>query len=337
MRRLLHLARRAFPSTLGDRRGVALVLTLLVVVLLTAMILDFDFRTRLDVRAAANFRDDTRAYLLASSAVAAARVVLQEDKDHGTDWINDDWATIPEVPMPVADGTISIKIEDEAGKLDVNGFIRRDAQPQEPEPRRVEAYRRLLEDVLQDVEDVDVDALVDALLDWLDDDDHPRAGGDESSYYGSLEPPYAARNGPLKGFDELGLVKGYTPEILELLRPHVTALWLPGTTDQTTWHPPVNINTASEEVIASLDPNLADALDGIVADRKNQPFKSCGDVGSVIKLLPEQLKNLCKVLQWKSDYFSVRASGRVGETVRTVRTTLFRRGNKTDVLAWRME
>jgi type II secretory pathway component PulK len=58
------------------------------------------------------------------------------------------------------------------------------------------------------------DEISDAILDWLDADDTTRDNGAESDYYGSLTPPYAARNGPIQSIDELLLVRGVTPQLL---------------------------------------------------------------------------------------------------------------------------
>ncbi len=56
--------------------------------------------------------------------------------------------------------------------------------------------------------------LADAILDFIDDDDDPRANGCESEYYQSLTPVYSAKNGPLETLDELLLVRGVTPDLL---------------------------------------------------------------------------------------------------------------------------
>ncbi len=56
--------------------------------------------------------------------------------------------------------------------------------------------------------------IVDAILDWLDPDEAPRQFGAEQDYYLGLDPPYAPRNGPIAGLDELLLVRGVTPELL---------------------------------------------------------------------------------------------------------------------------
>jgi DNA uptake protein ComE-like DNA-binding protein len=56
--------------------------------------------------------------------------------------------------------------------------------------------------------------LADAILDFIDGDDTPRANGCESEYYTSLNPAYSAKNSPLESLDELLLVRGVTPELL---------------------------------------------------------------------------------------------------------------------------
>lgn len=58
------------------------------------------------------------------------------------------------------------------------------------------------------------DPLIAAIRDWIDEDDVPLPGGAESDYYGTLTPPYRAKNGPLGTLDELLSVKGVTPELL---------------------------------------------------------------------------------------------------------------------------
>ena len=90
---------------------------------------------------------------------------------------------------------------DEAGKLNINALIAQDKTGQV-------LYNALLKlpDMTPDV--------ADAIVDWVDADDTPRATGAESSTYLSLGNPYKCKNGPLNSLDELLLVKGVTPQLL---------------------------------------------------------------------------------------------------------------------------
>ena len=56
--------------------------------------------------------------------------------------------------------------------------------------------------------------IVDAILDWIDEDDTKNPYGAESEDYQQMNPPYKAKNGPLETIDELLLVKGITPTLL---------------------------------------------------------------------------------------------------------------------------
>ncbi|MCZ6735120.1 MAG: type II secretion system protein GspK [Planctomycetota bacterium] len=62
----------------------------------------------------------------------------------------------------------------------------------------------LLTDITPDV--------VDAILDWIDEDDEVREQGAERDYYLSLEAPYLPRNGPMRTIAELELIAGIWPE-----------------------------------------------------------------------------------------------------------------------------
>lgn len=58
------------------------------------------------------------------------------------------------------------------------------------------------------------EAIADAILDFIDEDDEPREFGAESEYYGALVPPYKPKNKPLDSIEELLLVRDVTPQLL---------------------------------------------------------------------------------------------------------------------------
>jgi len=68
----------------------------------------------------------------------------------------------------------------------------------------------------------DVDALVDALVDWRDGDDIVTGSGAEAAQYASAGFAHGPRNAPLQSVDELGQVLGFTPELVDWLRPYVS-------------------------------------------------------------------------------------------------------------------
>lgn len=370
MRRFAHLARRRLAGAARDQRGVALVLTLLVVVLLTAMILDFDFRTRLDLRAAGNFRDDARADLLASSAVDVARALLREDMRTSAtyDGKDEDWALFTgSWPVPsIPDALVTAEIADEGGKLDLNTLLTDDGQDQ---PTRIGIYRRLLEIVLDeardaddiDPDDYDVDELVDSLLDWMDENPEARSLGAETTDYAALDPPYICGDRRLRTLDELRLVRGYTPRLVERLRPHVTAVWT-GTVVPTkggiAQRGRINVNTATWQLLAALHDDMDEEMARDIRQQiDNQPPAPFTQMSTAILDQVPSLnvagvsQYLAKELGVKSDLFSIRvtvqlgdpqamATGAAPQATRTVSALLRRQlsgppREQVQVLAWR--
>ena len=103
--------------------------------------------------------------------------------------------------------------------------------------------------------------VADAIIDWRDADEQPGAGGAESEYYQSLQPPYRCKNAPFETAEELLLVKGVTPELL--------------------YGYDANHNGAldEEEVAAVSGSNLQASQDGSPSPRGLLPFVSVYGVG----------------------------------------------------------
>ena len=74
--------------------------------------------------------------------------------------------------------------------------------------------RELLTPLLFDLEVENTEELVNALLDWRDEDDETRDGGAENEYYNTLKPPYQAKNGIFTSLEELLLVRGFSAAVL---------------------------------------------------------------------------------------------------------------------------
>jgi general secretion pathway protein K len=66
---------RAAPSRRRER-GVAMIIAVISIAILTAVAVDFRYNAHVDLRTAANQRDEAQAYFLAKSSVALSRLVL---------------------------------------------------------------------------------------------------------------------------------------------------------------------------------------------------------------------------------------------------------------------
>jgi hypothetical protein len=67
--------------------------------------------------------------------------------------------------------------------------------------------------LLTTLEDMSPD-IVDAIFDWMDEDEDERPLGAERHYYQSLSIPYQPRNGPMRNIAELEMIAGIWPEHL---------------------------------------------------------------------------------------------------------------------------
>src|SRR5437879_3828437 len=289
----------------SDEHGIALLLTLLVLTLLVALILEFDAEARREYRDAAAFRDNFKATVLARASVQAARGVLQQDfvKDKQTGEIfdapTDLWA-LPITNYAIGDGLLTAQIEDEQGKLNLNDLVA--GGDPNAKNKKVLRVKRLFE-LLQINPD-----LVDAIVDWVDQDEKPEPAGAESLYYQTLHPSYRAANLPLQTLLELRLIKGMTPEIIEKLSKLVTVYPSEGQSK-------VNLNTADPLVIQALDSDITQGMAAEIVQAR--PFKtiveldrvsSFEDIGK--KLRPENLYDI------KSNLFLARMMVRVNEVTR---------------------
>ncbi len=164
------------------------------------------------------------AAALADSGVEAARYLVSLDstslEEMGGWYDNPDWFSgvlVQDSLSPQDRGYFSVVapdttdsyaqsirfgLENESAKLNINSVLLADKYAENGGRTVLMALPGMTEDV------------ADAILDWLDADDEPREFGAEIEYYGTLDPPYAPKNGPLETIEELLLVRGVTPALL---------------------------------------------------------------------------------------------------------------------------
>jgi len=314
----------------GDEKGIALLVTLLVLVLVVALAHEVFRIGAQSAQTGAYGRDSIRCTLLAEAGTGAARIVLRQDaRDNQYDTLDEFWSRAA-LPIELGDGEVRVTIEDEERKIDLNRLMLPNGNA--PDDRRLAVFQRLL-----DTLEIDR-SVADAVVDWLDNDENPRVGGAESSHYLGLPHPYRAKNDLFDTVGELRLVRGVTKEVFEKLLPFVT-VYSSGK---------VNINTAPKEVLMSLsagtDLSEVGAIDGKRADeiieyRKDHPFTKADEIGNVSPLLRDlYTRTLFKeLIDVRSTWFHVRSAGEVGGTVRTVDAVGLRAENAIQWRFWRLE
>lgn len=308
------------PPVLRQQRGMVLLLVLVVMALLSALLSDFAFSTLVDLRLTETFRDRSRSYYLARGGIRAGQMILQED-DNNYDGHDEMWSQ-GVVNFPVGEGHLTIEIEDLDGRLALNALV----QGNNPQSVQKERLLRLF-DILEFPEGPD---LVAALIDWLDSDDETYVQdgllGAESNEYLSRDPSYSARNGPLESLEELNLVHGFTPEVIERLKPHVTLYGNAG----------VNLNTATPEVIATLyfDEEEIITLDEareIAAARDMEPFRDLNDFKEEFPVLWQLFPTSGELdysIGFKSDFYQVRSQAWINDGTRVIEAMVTKPQNR---------
>lgn len=191
--------------------GVALIMVLWVIAILSVVVLEFSFGMRTELKMTMQFRDELQLYEMAEGGLHRAIVELiylrdpriqQKRKSLKAEEVPADqreWATDGRVYLlSLSGGRVEVRITGEDGKININ-------MVSESLLRRIIRNMGLEGDVR--------DIVVDSILDWRDPDDFYRLNGAEHDYYRGLPEPYDCKNGPFDSLEELLLVRGVTAEI----------------------------------------------------------------------------------------------------------------------------
>jgi len=268
-------------------RGVAVITAILIVAVAAsaAALMLAQQSAMLDQTALVASRAQADEY--ARAGVDWSRGILMQDSATSAayDGLDEQWAQ-PIAGMPVDRAVVSGAIADEQGKFNLNNLLQ-GVQRSDPD---MKVFQRLLASLGLAPE------LADAVLDWIDpDSDLSGNGGAEDPYYLSLAKPYRTANTQMVQIEELYRVRGFDAATVAKLRPYVTALPL---------HTAINVNTASDLVLAALMPDVPkEKIAALIAMRRTRPFKTT----EMITAWAQQASGLLPTsLDVKSNYFSTR-------------------------------
>ena len=319
-RRLFCGARKASH---GRQRGVALITALLVVSLATVAAVAMVTRLQVDMRRTGNLLNGEQAYAYAVAAESWAYVILRRDlAESEYDSLGEDWATaLP--PIAVEGGFVNGRIEDLQGRFNINNLVVDEGEPSDPEDavnaEQLAYFKRML-----DVLDLEP-ALAPALVDWLDADINTTfPDGAEDDTYLLADPPYRAANRPLTNISELRLVKGFTPEVIARLEPHITAL-----PEETM----INVNTATPVVLRALHKELDDsAVEQLMTDRGEDGF---ADIDAFLEhdALAGLELELELELDITSDWFNVLTASSIGRGQAQLESLVWRGEGQLQVIS----
>lgn len=184
------------------QQGIALVVVLWLMVLLTVIAASHARVVRTETRLASNQVDAGKARSMAEAGAHHAILELLV-RDEAQRWpVNGSVNYIR-----YQDGDVAIAIRDASGLVDIN-----------------RASASLLDTVLTGagMEQSQRLALVDAILDWRDKDDLKQINGAEDDDYRRAGMKWAARDGAFSSVEEFRYVLGMTNELFERLAPYLT-------------------------------------------------------------------------------------------------------------------
>jgi general secretion pathway protein K len=211
----LYVPSRKFIRRTCPQSGIALIIVMLVITVLSILAGKFAYEMKVETRLAQNANSEQELYWLGRSGVEFARYVLAEQMkvpNEPYDSLNQKWAGGPgslttsnsilaEISLDnieLGNGTFSVKITDLDRKVNINI-----AGPEVLE----QAFR------LIGVDAGEIDAISAAIMDWIDPGEDTVINGAESEYYQSLDPPYYSKNAPIDDMSEMLLIRGITPDV----------------------------------------------------------------------------------------------------------------------------
>ncbi len=259
-------------------RGMAVIMALSVILIMSTAALELHTNERANMMTAAAMRDRITLEQMTVSGIHMGMAVLIKDRlDSETDSLQEDWADDETMKtyleeIPFEQGTLSVKIIDELGKIQINALVQFPDGNQFNEKQR-QLWQRLADDLISilelleddsvDLEETDPLTIINSVKDWIDKDEDLITGlsGAESDYYEELDPPYACKNGPFDHISEVRLVKGITPELFNGLSgtaglgDYITVYGAEKQDDEKFSFPgKININTAELPVLTVLVP-----------------------------------------------------------------------------------
>jgi general secretion pathway protein K len=262
-----------------NRRGVALLLALWVLAILSFVGMEVGAFARADTGAARHLSERAQTYWAARGAVERGMALVSEyyriypasplmAKLLGRGRIAGDEESRPPLPVwlearsiervPLGQALGSVTVTDLSGRLNVN----------RSDPDLLE---NLIANVTRDRSRAE--ELADAILDWVDADDLHRGRGAERDWYERRGLPLP-RNSPVLQLRELLLVRGVTHELLfgERGRPGLAGFLTTEGTGK------INVNSAAPEVLLAIPGMDEGTVARIVAERRLRHLRSLEEV-----------------------------------------------------------
>lgn len=213
--------------------------------ILSLFSLGFASRVRMGIDIAGRVEDNIKSVCLAQAAVHKIVSLLKNDAsqyDALTDIWNDNEDELKGIQLGEGYFSIAYSQYRDNAEIIIHGLI--------DEERKIN-INTASKDVLQSLPGID-ESIAASIIDWRDADDGMLPHGAERPYYENLPEPYLCKNALFETLNELLLVKGITPDMLDGVKSYLTVHG----------NGKININTCSREILEALgiDPVLSQKI-----------------------------------------------------------------------------
>lgn len=303
-------------------RAAAIMLALWALFLLSAMVISWalDINARLTISSAENRRLEAEAM-----ACSGAEVALLPQIKPGSPLLR---GSFPQ------NQSFAARITGESGRLNLNRIAAAAiADPNSP-------YRELLRKYLE-VKGVDLnerDHMIDSLLDWIDPDNLVRINGAED------EPGYEPSNGPLKTLDEVKRIRGWEDFTSQPDWDKDFTLFSMSQGNQPNAPTPIDINSASRDVLLALPGFTEPAVDRLLQLRRgpddvdgteDDVTLTAADLQNLLGLRQDQFSQLAPLIAYDSQVKRVMSVGKSASATRIVQMVVFKFNGGTRLISYK--
>lgn len=326
---------------------MALLLALMVVAILVTVTVQLATTVNWQLQGAYNQADTVRLDSMLVSGLHTGLALMASDaQEEGPDTLLDEWALYDPDKLSAFFGgePMSLGISDLSGRLQVNALVPKKKEGTDPQQsttydNQKKLWLRLLNSGRFAVEgEEEAEALVEALADWIDEDDDERLYGAENSYYHGLDSGISCRNAPFVYPEELLAVKGMSRELLygtdekDGLINYITVYGHDGK---------ININTADPLILSILaDAIPEDAVEALVeyrSDESNEEELAATDWYKNVSGFPTDIAIDTNLLRIDCQYYQVTVNASYERLTRQGVGIINRSATGQELLSWKVQ
>jgi general secretion pathway protein K len=348
--------------SMNNKRGMALLITMSVMIVLVAYGLELsrEVRTTLESVATGHRDRTTLSYMAAGGIQVAMGLLAQHKQDPPEVAIREDLAISESLndalsEIPFEKGKLSVHITDELAKFQINALIKF-PEGREANDAQIEILTGLIAPKLgkNEKKRVEFETILNRILDFLD------SGDDGASRSPGETEPDNYRNGPFTDLTELLIIKGITQEFIDSLggfqelSKYITIYGMTTKTGTTpspnadvkrknfTFEGKININTAELPVLIALMGGNAEMAADVLKYREEMMADQY--VPDWYKSLPALSALASKgIITGTSDFYRIEAEAELDDVKMKISTLIHREQDKKTgkwicrILRWQTE